>query len=244
MPRVLNPGRDLVAAEAMAPEPVDVPVMIGTHFHALDEKGRIIIPAKLRVALTEQFWLMLDENDNIALYNSSTGYSVFRHCEEMMAQNPGDAEIAAAVERITGNAELVTAEGGWRVPIPEILRYWARLEKEVVTVGVLNHAVLWSRDKWELSQTRRLQDDAEVRRTQAVMMRAAASTIKKANGTGDADQQGQTSEVAAGKADARLPGIGSLGRSGTGSTTGHAPAASAGHGSGSSAVFELSRFGR
>ncbi len=50
-----------------------VPVMTGTHFHALDEKGRVIIPAKLRPAFTEQFWMMLDENDNIGIYNYRTG---------------------------------------------------------------------------------------------------------------------------------------------------------------------------
>jgi MraZ protein len=152
--------------------------MTGTHFHALDEKGRVIIPAKLRPALTEQFWLMLDESDNVAIYNYQTGLDVLAHCENMMADNPGDEDIAAAVERITGAAEMVSVEGNWRVQVSELLRFHAQLDKEIVTVGVLNHAVMWSREKWENAQVRRLQS-TEVRRAQAGMLRAAASGIRK-----------------------------------------------------------------
>ena len=122
--------------------------------------------------------MILDENDNICIYNYQTGLDILEHCERMIAENPGDEDTAAAVERITGAADCVTVEGGYRVPISEILRFYAQLDKEVVTVGVLNHAVIWSREKWEEAQTRRLQSQ-EVRKAQASMLRAAASSIRK-----------------------------------------------------------------
>jgi MraZ protein len=175
------------ASEVIVP---GVPVMTGTHFHALDDKGRVIIPAKLRPALTEQFWMMLDENDNIGIYNYQTGLDILEHCERTIAEHPEDEDIASAVERITGAADLMTVEGGWRVPVPEILRFYAQLDKEVVTVGVLNHAVIWSREKWEEAQARRLQS-AEVRRAQAGLLRAAASSIKK---TAESPQENVSAE--------------------------------------------------
>jgi len=155
-----------------------VPVMTGTHFHALDEKGRVIVPAKLRPGLTERFWMMLDENDNVAMYNYTTGRDVLEYCERQMAQDPGDEFIAAAVERITGAAELVMMENdSWRVPVSDVLRFYAKIDKEVVTVGVLNKAVMWSRELWEEAQTQR--QSPEVRKAQASMLRAAASGIKQ-----------------------------------------------------------------
>jgi len=155
-----------------------VPVMTGTHFHALDEKGRVIVPAKLRPGLTERFWMMLDENDNVAMYNYTTGRDVLEYCERQMAQDPGDEFIAAAVERITGAAELVVMENdSWRVPVSDVLRFYAKIEKEVVTVGVLNKAVMWSRELWEEAQNHR--QSPEVRKAQASMLRAAASGIKQ-----------------------------------------------------------------
>ena len=161
-----------------APPEIVVPVMTGTHFHALDDKGRVIIPAKLRPGLTERFWMMLDENDNVAMYNHSTGQDVLEYCERQMAQNPGDEFIAAAVERITGAAELVIIEGeAWRVAVSDILRFRSQIEKEIVSVGVLNKAVMWSRERWEEAQKQR--ESPEVRRAQAEMLRAAASGLKK-----------------------------------------------------------------
>lgn len=153
----------------------EVPVMTGTHFHALDDKKRIIIPAKLRPALGERFWLLRTRRNNVGIYTYKTGSDIMRQAEERMAEHPDDELIAEAVERITGSAELVIAESGWRVPIPEILLFYAQLEKEVVTVGVLNHAEVWDRLKWEESQAQKQEREADVQRVQAEIMRAAAS---------------------------------------------------------------------
>jgi MraZ protein len=224
-----------------------VPVMTGTHFHALDEKGRVIIPAKLRPALTDQFWMILDENDNVGIYNYQTGLDILEHCERMIAENPGDEDIAAAVERITGAADLVAAEGGYRVPVPEILRFYAELDKEVVTVGVLNHAVLWSRVKWEAAQTRRLQSP-EVRKAQANMLRAAASGIRKKQ---PEEQQVVTPEVEVVAVEREVAALatgtgGEPRRAGTGTSGAGkaAPAASAGDGERGSRLLTLSQLGR
>jgi MraZ protein len=217
-----------------------VPVMTGTHFHSMDEKGRVIIPAKLRPSLTDQFWMMLDENDNIGVYNYQTGLDVLEHCERMMAENPGNEDIAAAVERITGAADLVTVEGGYRVPVPEILRFYAQLDKEVVTVGVLNHAVMWSREKWEEAQNRRLQS-VDVRRAQAEMLRAAASSIKKKS---EPAVETQNEESADEIAVATGTGGGVRGdiRGGVGAAG--APGAPPGDGRRGSRVVSLSQLGR
>jgi MraZ protein len=136
----------------------------------------VIIPAKLRAGLTERFWLMLDADDNVSLYNYQTGLDILQHCERQIAEHPGNEDIAAAVERITGAAEEVNVEGGWRVQVPDILRFHAQLDKDIVIVGVINRAVMWSRERWEKAQAQRLQS-AEVRRAQAEILRAAASSI-------------------------------------------------------------------
>ncbi len=209
---------------ALSPE-LGVPVMTGTHFHALDDKGRVIVPAKLRRGLTERFWVMLDENDNVAMYNYATGRDVLEYCEQQMAQNPGDEFIAAAVERITGAAEEVVIDGdAWRVPLSEILRFRARIEKEVVTVGVLNKAVMWSREIWEQAQEKA--ESPEVRKAQAMMLRAAASQVKP--GTPKIEKQVEVVEEAA--------------ADGTTGTSGKTPPAS--DGGRSSRILTLSQLGR
>lgn len=119
-----------------------------------------------------------DENDNVAFYNYASGRDIFQYCERLMALHPDDDLIAESIERITSAADQVQLEtDNWRVPISDVLRYHADLGKEVVTVGVLNKAVLWSRERWEEYQTSR-REIPEVCRVQARIMRAAASGLK------------------------------------------------------------------
>jgi DNA-binding transcriptional regulator/RsmH inhibitor MraZ len=122
--------------------------------------------------------MIIDENDNIALYDYETGCDVLEYCERLMALYPEDEQIAAAVQRTTGAAELVTADTDtWRVAISDVLRCYAKLEKDVVTVGVLNKAVLSSRAYWEKTQEELLQNP-KVKAQQAKILRAAASGQK------------------------------------------------------------------
>lgn len=157
-----------------------VPVMTGTHFHSLDEKGRVIIPAKLRPLLTESFWMLLDENNNAFLCDNKTGNDILQHLEMLTREHSDDEFIAAALERTTSTAELIEIENdSWRVNVPDILRFYATLEKEVVTVGLLNRAVMWNRERWELSQQNDRLNSAEVKRVQAAALRAGAAGFRR-----------------------------------------------------------------
>ena len=228
------------AAEQKRSEVDSEPVMTGTFFHQLDDKNRIIVPTKLRAALTERFWLMLDESDNIAMYNQETGRDVLVYCERLMAQNPDDEAIAAAVERICGAAELVKVDGEtYRVPLPEILRYHAKIDREVVTVGNLNRAVVWSRERWVEAQNERLQSP-EIRRAQASMLRAAAcgNRLPPAGEDKADDNERRTGTTGTGAGVSR-------GSAGTGAfESGREAIASAGDGVRGSRVLTLQDLGR
>ena len=221
------PRASIQSEETLSPAPeIGVPVMTGTHFHALDDKGRVIVPTKLRPGLTERFWMMLDENNNVAMYNYATGRDVLEYCEQRMAQNPENEFIAQAVERITGAAELIVMEGdAWRVPVSEILRFRASIiEREVVTVGVLNKAVMWSRQLWEQAQL--VAESPEVKKAQATMLRAAASRVKPPEVTQIAKKEELVEEQADGT---------------TGTSGKIAPASDGGR---SSRILTLSQLGR
>ena len=218
----------------------DVPVMTGTHFHGLDDKGRVIIPAKLRPSLGEKFWLMRTRRDNVGVYTYETGRDIMQQAEGRMREHPDDELVADAVERITGSAELVTAESGWRVPIPDILRFYANMEKDVVTVGVLNHAEIWDRVKWEESQAQMQEREPEVRRVQAEIMRAAASGHRREQPAIVAQPAAEQIDVAAQSAAV----AGELAATGTtGPVRGAAPASS-GDGKRSNRILALSQLGK
>ena len=219
----------------------DVPVMAGTHFHALDDKYRVIIPAKLRPALGEKFWLMRTQRNNVGIYPYQTGLDIIRQAEERQADNPDDDLLAVAVEEITSSAELVEAESGWRVPIPDILRLYAGLEKEVVTVGVLNHAELWDREKWVADQEDRMNQSEEIGKIRAGIMRAGASGTGRKKKSEEIPAPVETTplEVAAGNA------TGTDGNPGGNLGNGRiAPAASAGDGKRNKSMLSFDNIGK
>lgn len=225
-------------------KPSDVPVMAGTHFHALDDKYRVIIPAKLRPALGERFWLMRTQRNNVGIYPYETGLDIIRQAEERQAENPDDELLAVAIEEITSSAELVEAESAWRVPIPDILRLFAGLEKEVVTVGVLNHAELWDREKWVADQQDRMSHSEEIGKIRAGIMRAGASgTGRKKKAEEQPVPQIETAPVAAESVQGNATGTdGNLsGNLGNGRIT---PAASSGDGKRSKSVLSFNNIGK
>ena len=225
-------------SEATLEEAVSAPerVMTGTHFHSVDEKGRIIVPAKLRAALGERFWLILTHGDNIGLFDEKTAMDVLRECELRVAENPGDELLEATMRRITRSAEPVAVETGWRVSVPEMLRYYAQLDKDVVTVGMLNHAELIDREKWEAAHEADEARLQELKAMQGTIMRAAASGTRKliqqqAVRAAEAAPNDVTSAPIA-----EQPGVGVAG--------GSAALAPTGHGGGSRRISSLSRVGR
>jgi MraZ protein len=224
----------------------DVPVMTGTHFHALDDKARVIIPAKLRPALGERFWLMRTRRNNVGIFPYETGLDIIREAEERQAEHPDDEMLAAALEQITDSAELVEAESGWRVSIPDILRLFAGLEKEVVTVGVLNHAELWSRERWVKHQESRLEQSEEIGRLHAEIMRAGASgTRRKAKQERQPDVLPAVEHVNVAATGANAANAGAAGlATGTDGAGRVAPAASTGDGGRSKSVLSFANIGR
>jgi MraZ protein len=57
-----------------------------------------------------------------------------------------------------GGAFECTCDKQGRVLIPPTLREYAKLEKEVVLVGVLDHFEIWSRNRWDIENSRLNED--------------------------------------------------------------------------------------
>ena len=126
--------------------------------------------------------------------------------------------------------------------IPDVLRCYAQLDKKVVTVGALNHAVMWDWDRWQAEQERN-QENEDVRRVQATVMRAAAAGIRK--------QVKATPEIGrpleSGENEVAATGTGRQGVGGGVRSIESEPAtavASAGNGGRGSRVLKLSDLGR
>ncbi len=123
--------------------------MMGEYSHALDEKGRITIPARLRDDLENHFVMTKGLDGCLFLYPMDE----WRKMEERLKALPMTNANARAFQRLfLAGAQDVEVDRQFRVTIPPRLREYAEVVKDVVLVGVSSRVELWSQEKWQSYQ--------------------------------------------------------------------------------------------
>ena len=118
----------------------------GEYQHSVDPKGRVIVPAKFREGLGEKF-IITKGLDNCLFAYSPTEWS---NLEAKLKTLPMTNKDARAFIRFffAGASECEVDKQG-RILIPQNLREYAALEKDVYVIGVSTRVEIWDKSKWE-----------------------------------------------------------------------------------------------
>ena len=116
--------------------------MTGEFQHALDSKGRIFIPAKLRDELGEVFFITLSMDRCLCAYSGES----WKTLSEKVNAMPFVKQ--RRMRPLFAHAARCELDGQGRVLIPQSLREFAGLSKNVTVVGCNNHAELWDSAAW------------------------------------------------------------------------------------------------
>lgn len=121
-------------------------MLLGTHTPKLDEKGRLILPAKFRDELSEG--VVITRGQERCLYVFSK--SEFASVHEKIRQAPVTSEDARKYLRVflSGATDDQPDKQG-RVLLPQLLREYAGLQKELVIIGVGSRAEIWDAASWQ-----------------------------------------------------------------------------------------------
>jgi MraZ protein len=123
-------------------------MFMGEYNHSIDAKGRLIVPAKFREVLGEQFVVTKGLDGCLFAFAEED----WKKLEEKLRALPLSDKAARKFSRffLAGAAQVETDKQG-RILIPGGLRTFAQLEKEVTLVGVGNRVEVWNTTKWEES---------------------------------------------------------------------------------------------
>ena len=131
----------------------------GRFSHTMDAKGRISIPAGLRMELqTEEdrppFLTNLVESPALGLYPHDRWLEIEQRLETMSYAQP---EIQSYRRLVVSGAVESPFDAQGRVLVPSHLRKHAGLEREVVIAGVGSRIEIWDKARFdeELEQTRK-----------------------------------------------------------------------------------------
>jgi MraZ protein len=134
-----------------------VPRFVGSAEHAIDEKGRLVVPARFRERLGAEFVLTIAQPDPcLALYPAATWDRV---CERLEAAPTKDQRYRRFMRYLFAHTEEVACDGQGRLLIPPALRAYAGIERECLSIGSLTRVEIWAKER--LGAMRPADDEAE-----------------------------------------------------------------------------------
>lgn len=121
-------------------------MFIGEYQASVDQKGRIAIPAKFRADLTGRCVVTRGLDSSLFVYTLSE----WEKLASKLASLPISQANTRAFSRLmlAGAMDLEIDKQG-RVTLPDYLRQFAGVGKQVIVAGLMNRLEIWDSKKWQ-----------------------------------------------------------------------------------------------
>ncbi len=124
----------------------ELPRFAGSEQHALDHKGRLIVPARFRERLGPEFVLTIADPDPcLALYPTATWIEICGRLEAVPRKNERYREY---LRYLFAHTEEASCDAQGRVVVPALLRAFAGIERQVVSIGLLTRIEIWAKERF------------------------------------------------------------------------------------------------
>ncbi len=121
-------------------------MFLGTHTPKIDEKGRLILPAKFREELSGGLVITRAQDRCLAVYPMTT----FIELTRSISAAPASVKQVRDYQRmLAAGASDEHPDKQGRITIPPQLRQYAGLQTDVVVVGAINRVEIWDAAAWE-----------------------------------------------------------------------------------------------
>ena len=121
-------------------------MLFGEYDHQVDAKNRIRIPSKLKSELGSGYVFMKGASKCISVYPASKVDELIGTFSNL---NMFDTVAQESLAEFMASFSPGDEDGQGRVVLPEKLRIYAGIEKEVVSIGMVNHIDIYSKEERE-----------------------------------------------------------------------------------------------
>lgn len=120
-------------------------MFIGEYHHTLDNKGRLILPAKFRASLGERCIATRGLDHCLFVFPMEE----WRQIEQRFRSLPlTSSEARAFVRFFFSGATECELDAQGRILLPPSLREYAGVNREVVIIGVSSRIEIWAKERW------------------------------------------------------------------------------------------------
>lgn len=124
-------------------------MLMGKYQNSIDQKNRLNIPAKFRDELGLRCVLTKGIDRCLYIYPMSEWENFMK---KLSALPSADANVRAFLRHFYANAVECEIDKQGRIVLPQELREYAGIEKDVLTMGIMDKIEIWSKAEWENSE--------------------------------------------------------------------------------------------
>ena len=122
-------------------------MLIGQYEHTIDNKKRLALPARFRGELGDKVVITSGIEKCLVVYT----HKEWEVMSSKLSNLPISASEARSFTRVTlANAMEVALDKLGRILVPDYLKNYASLKKNVVICGLSNRLEIWDAEKWDV----------------------------------------------------------------------------------------------
>jgi len=122
-------------------------LLLGTFVPKLDEKGRVILPARFRDEFASGLVVTRGQERSVYLYSQREFESLHERMKNQMATL--GKEGRDFIRMFLSGASQEVPDKQSRITIPPLLRKWGGLQRDLAVIGAGTHAEIWDAETWQ-----------------------------------------------------------------------------------------------
>lgn len=120
-------------------------MFVGTYTPKLDDKGRLVLPARFREQLEEGLMVTRGQERCLTVYSLPEFDGLTRR---LGAASQTNKAVRGYIRLLTSGAFQEVPDRQGRIPIAPLLRDYASLTRDVVVIGSMNRVEIWEPTAW------------------------------------------------------------------------------------------------
>jgi len=126
-------------------------MFIGEYAHTIDEKRRLAIPSKFRRALGKDAVITRGLDNCLFVFPSKEWNTL---AEKLGSLPLGQSDARGFIRLMLAGAMDVSFDSLGRILVPDYLKEYASLKKQVIVTGVFNRLEIWDESLWQKYKNR------------------------------------------------------------------------------------------